>query len=194
MSDARVARFRKRFPARVFADIGACLRGGQAVGATVLLCCAIDFMARYYSGQPKGRLNKQSYISFMEQYFSTSYDAAHFYRFLRCGLVHGYDMEREYLILGSPAPWARRLHMVYDPKHRATIVNPFALYSDVRKTFRAFANDIEEHGELKQRFLRVWKASPFEKQQLSSDKFDYLEGQVGAVAATRISSKARKQG
>jgi hypothetical protein len=143
MSDARVVRFRKRFPERVFADIGACLREGQAVGATILLCCAIDFMARYYSGQPKGRLNKQSYISFMEQYFSMNYDAVQFYQFLRCGLIHGYDMEREYLILGSSAPWARKLHMVYDPKHRATIINPFALYSDVRKTFRAFVKDIE---------------------------------------------------
>ena len=174
MSDARVARFRKRFPERVFADIGACLREGQPVGATILLCCAIDFMARYYSGQPKGRLNKQSYISFMERYFSTYYGAVHFYQFVRCGLVHGYDMEREYLILGSPAPCARKLNMVYDAKHRTTIVNPFALYSDVREAFRAFVKDIEEHGELKQRFLRVWKASPFEKQQLSSDKFDYL--------------------
>lgn len=110
----------------------------------------------------------------MERYFSTYYGAVHFYQFVRCGLVHGYDMEREYLILGSPAPWARKLNMVYDAKHRTTIVNPFALYSDVREAFRAFVKDIEEHGELKQRFLRVWKASPFEKQQLSSDKFDYL--------------------
>jgi hypothetical protein len=194
MSDARVARFKKRFPERVFADIGACLREGQAVGATILLCCAVDVMARYYSGQPKGRLDRQSYISFMERYFSTYYDAVHFYRFVRCGLVHGYDMEREYLILGSPAPWARKLNMVHDPKHKTTIVNPFAVYSDVRRAFRAFVSEIGEHVEVKRRFLRVWKASPFEKQQLSSDKFYYLKEQAGAMAASDIRSRGRKQG
>jgi hypothetical protein len=137
-------------------------------------------MARYYSGQPKGRLNRQSYISLMEQYFSKHYDAVQFYQFVRCGLVHGYDMERKYLILGSPAPWARKLHMVYDPKHRATIINPFTLYSDVREAFRTFVKDLEQSRELRLRFLKVWKASPFEKQQLSSDKFDHLEEQASA--------------
>lgn len=180
MPDARIARFRKRFPERVFADIGACLRQGQAVGATILMCCAIDIMARYYSGQPKGRLNRQSYISFMEQYLSKHYDPLQFYQFVRCGLVHGYDMERKYLILGSAALWARKLHMAYDPKHKATIVNPYALYSDVRKVFRALVTDLEQSRELRLRFLKVWKASPFEKQQLSSDKFDHLKAQAHA--------------
>ena len=92
MPDARIARFRKRFTERVFADIGACLRQGQAVGATILMCCAIDIMACYYSGQPKGRLNRQSYISFMEQYFSKYYDPLQFYQFVRCGLVRFTDM------------------------------------------------------------------------------------------------------
>jgi hypothetical protein len=46
MGDARVGRFRKFFPVYVYQNIAACLNQAHGVGATVLICCAIDTLAR----------------------------------------------------------------------------------------------------------------------------------------------------
>jgi len=99
LANSRVVRFKKKFHERVLADINACLREHQVVGATILLCCAIDCLARYYSGDPIARLNKNKYLDFLNRYFSPVYDSAKFYAFVRCGLVHGYSMEGKYVIL-----------------------------------------------------------------------------------------------
>jgi len=174
MLHGKVVRLRKRFPERVFADISACLQKNQAVGATILLCCAIDCLARYCSGEPSHQLNKNKYQNFLKDYFEPAYHPESFYTFVRCGLVHGYNMEGKYIILGSRDVRARALHMKFSSNHRATIINPFTLYEDVRRAFYKFIEDLENQRELRRRFLRVWKSSPFEKQQFASVKFKYL--------------------
>ena len=52
MLNPKVTRFKKRFPEWVFADISACLRKRAAVGSVILTCCAIDYLGRFYSGDP----------------------------------------------------------------------------------------------------------------------------------------------
>lgn len=176
MSDIRVRRFKKRFPEWVFADISACVRRHNAVGAVILGCCAIDYISRFYSGDPAHHMNKAKYTVFLSRYFSPEYDVEDFYRFVRCGLIHGYYMGRRYIVVGSPARWAQSLHMKYDARHRATLINPSALYDDIRAAFTQYVDDLDSDRDLLARFLAVWSSSPFERPQLSSDwnKFKHL--------------------
>ncbi len=176
MSHLRVKRFKKRFPEWVFADISACLSKRAAVGAVILCCCAIDYLSRFYSGNTGHAMNKAKYMSFLLRYFSKEYHTEEFYKFVRSGLVHGYHMDRRYIVIGSQAKWALDLHMMYDAKHRATLINPHALYDDVRAVFRQYMNDLESDTDMLKRFLTVWSSTPFERPQLSSDwnKFKHL--------------------
>lgn len=176
MSHPKVKRFKKRFLEWVFADISACLGKGAAVGSVILTCCAIDYIGRFYSGIPREVGNKAKYVAFLGRYFAPKYKPEDFYKLVRCGLLHGYDMQGRYIVVGSNTRWARSLHMRYDPKHKATLVNPFALYEDIRTAFGAYVNDLERDPDLLQRFLTVWASSPFERPQLSSDwnKFKHL--------------------
>lgn len=166
---ADVQRFNKRFSAWVFSDISACLNSGASVGAVILCCCAIDYLSRYYSGQPAFTLNKSKYIDFMTRYFGGRYNPDEFYKLVRCGLLHGYNMQHQYLVVGSKASWAQSLHMMYDSKHRATVVNPFALYTDVKHAFEEYLADLEIGGVVFNQFRRVWASSTFERPQISSD-------------------------
>ena len=173
---SKIQRFRKRFPEWVFADISACLHKGAAVGATILCCCAVDYLGRFYSGNSGHSMNKAKYVEFLRVYFPATYDPVRFYRFIRCGLVHGYEMQRQYVVVGSRAPWAQSLHMRWDSKHRATLVNPFALYEDVREGFNEYTRDLEVDIELRRRFTKVWSSTGFERPQLPSNwnKFKHM--------------------
>ncbi len=85
-------------------------------------------------------------------------------------------MQRQFIVVGSDAKWARSVHMGYDPKHEATLINPFVLYEDLRGAFRQFVTDLEGDRALLQGFLLVWASSPFGRPLLSSDwkKFKHL--------------------
>lgn len=139
-------------------------------------CCAIDYMSRYYSGDPQHSMNRAKYVAFLRHYFSPSYDPSEFYGFVRSGLLHGYNMNRRYVVVGSGALWARRLHMQYDAKHRATLINPFAFYGDIRTAFRQYIADLDADPTVFEKFVAVWSESSFERPQLSSDwnKFKHL--------------------
>lgn len=186
--------FRKRFPEWVFADISACLRNGASIGATILCCCAIDYLGRFYSGDLGRTMNKTKYVDFLREYFPSTYDPERFYKLVRCGLVHGYDMHRQFVVVGSQAPWAQSLHMCWDPKHKATLVNPFALYKDVRRGFGQFVSDLEQDKGLSRRFALVWSSTPFERPQLSSDwnKFKHMVDPT--LAPERVKKRLAQKG
>lgn len=166
---ADVERFRKRFRTWIFSDISLCLNSGASIGTGVLCCCAIDFLSRYYSGQPSFALNKAKYVEFMTRYFGNQYDPDEFYKLVRCGLLHGYSMQDKYLVVGSKAPWAQSLHMTKDTKHRTTVVNPFALYKDLKRVFNDYMADLENGGKELSQFRQVWTKASFERPQMSSD-------------------------
>ncbi len=74
MVHPKVKRFEKKFPEWVSADISACLQKCAAVGAVILSCCAIDYLGRFYSGDPQNAGNKAKYITFLDRYFAPKYD------------------------------------------------------------------------------------------------------------------------
>ena len=119
-------------------------------------------------------MNKSKYIAFLASYFDDKYDPEAFYKLVRCGLTHGFNMENRYLVVGSKAQWARDLHMTYDSKHKATLIVPTTLYQDVRQAFRMYVRDLESGGDVLNRFLNVYLSSGFSRPQLSSDKFKHL--------------------
>ena len=172
--DSRVRRFKKHFPEWVFAEISGCLQSHASVGTVILCCCAIDYLSRFFSGDPGHSMNKSKYIAFLRQYFDDKYDPEVFYKLVRCGLTHGYSMENQFLVVGSRSRWARDLHLRYDPKHKATLVVPWSLYQDIRQAFSQYLHDLELGGEILERFLAVYTSSGFRRPQLSSDKFRYL--------------------
>lgn len=96
MSNPYISRFKKHFPAYVYTNIAACLKMNQGIGATILICCAIDTLASYASANPSVRNNKARFIDFVSKYFPTNYDPEQFYKFVRCGLVHSFNMENQY--------------------------------------------------------------------------------------------------
>ena len=136
--NVQVQRFKKQFPEWVFAEISGCLQSQAAVGTVILCCCAIDFLSRYYSGSPGHTMNKSKYVAFLAEYFDSKYDPEVFYKVVRCGLTHGFNMNNRYLVIGSKAKWTRNLHLTFDSKHKATLIVPTILYQDIRQAFRKY--------------------------------------------------------
>lgn len=154
--------------------INACLRVRDSISATILMCCAIDLFAKYYSGEIGRNLNKRKYIQFLKQYFPQYSVPENFYEFIRCGLVHSYNMEGNYILINSNANHAQKLHMVYSPKHKARIINPFSLKKDLQKAVKDFISDLKQDKELQNKVDIVYKKYPLVGQSLKISKFTHF--------------------
>lgn len=143
------------------------------MGATILICCAIDSLARYATAGSNLRGNKARYIDFLKKYFPATYDAEAFYRFVRSGLVHAFDMERRYAILCSKETWAQRLHMTAPPGKRRPIINPYVLFRHMKRAHKKLADDLDANREFRRHFVRIYRANPIRPQ-------NYTIGQVRA--------------
>ena len=170
-----VAKLKKYFPKKVLPGINACLAIRDVISATILICCAIDLLAKYYSGSIDSRRNKERYIQFLAQYFSAYTPLDDFYKFVRSGLIHTYNMEGKYLLISSDAKWARNLNMQYDDKHRTIIINPYRLKEDLDKAFKKYIEDLESDKELRKRVTTVYKKYPLTGQSMKISKFKYLK-------------------
>ena len=106
-----IDRFAFRFKNYTYRPIRLCLDDSQGLASTILLCCAIDLLAKFSSGNLKNFGNRAKYIAFLNEYFPAKYDPDKFYEFVRCGLVHSYSMEDRYTILCRDEPWARQIHL-----------------------------------------------------------------------------------
>ena len=73
MSESRVRTFAKRFPEWIYPDISACLRGNAAVGSIILSCCAIDYLSRFYSGDPSYSMAKAKYTTDAQMHFGLAF-------------------------------------------------------------------------------------------------------------------------
>lgn len=165
-SDA-VERFTYRFKAYIYPSIRLCLRNHEGVAATILICSAIDLVAKYRSGDPTRGFNKKKYIGFLSEYFPETYDAPSFYEFVRSGLVHNFNMEKKYLILSNEASWAIEIHMVKDPKSQKVITNPHVLFRDLKSAFNKFTAQIRHERNISKSFYTVHHKLPLKKQQAS---------------------------
>jgi hypothetical protein len=80
MSKDAIDRFEFRFKAFIYRSVRICLADSQGIAATILLCCAIDLLARYTSGDPSHFGNKRKYTRFLRDYFPSSYNPDTFIR------------------------------------------------------------------------------------------------------------------
>jgi hypothetical protein len=164
MGDARVGRFRKKFPVYVYQNISACLKERQGVGATILICCAIDTLAKYALANSIMRGNKTQYIQFLSKYFPAKYDSEAFYKFVRCGLVHSFDMDKHYAILCCKDQWAQNLHMKSATGLRRTIINPYNLFRHLKKAHLQLCDELDNNKIFRRQFVRMYKNIPVRPQ------------------------------
>jgi hypothetical protein len=169
-----IDRFAFRFKNYTYRAIRLCLNDGQGLAATILLCCAIDLLAKFNSGDPEGSRNRTKYIAFLKQYFRPAYDPDTFYSFVRCGLVHSYSMEGQYTILCRDEPWARQLNLRKDTKTRRIIINPFQILADLQRAVCNYVEDVKSSEPMAAAFLAVQKAIPLRQQVSRWKKLKYL--------------------
>ncbi len=170
MGDARVGRFRKHFRIQVYQNIAACLNERQGVGATILICCAIDTLAKYASAGSAIRGNKSRYTAFLAKYFSGDYDRVSFYSFVRCGLVHAFDMEKRFAVLSCAEPWAQALHMKRAAGIGRTLINPYALFRHLKRAHKQLCDDLDSDRTFRRQFVRTYRATPIRPQHYRKDQ------------------------
>ncbi len=169
-----IDRFAFRFKNYTYRPIRLCLEDGQGLAATILLCCAIDLLAKFNSGNSKNSGNRLKYVTFLKQYFSSEYNPDTFYEFVRCGLVHSYTMEEKYTILCRDEPWACQVHLCNDTKTGKIIINPFQLLADLQASVKNYVKDVKTNARKGEEFLCVHKAIPLKQQQSRWKKVKYL--------------------
>ena len=171
---ANTSRLKNFFDSQVKPGINACSKHNAGISMAILICTAIDFLAKFYSGDHSPKLNKTKYIDFLTRYFPQYEPHDEFYKFVRCGLVHSYDMEGEYLIINSNAEWAKKINMKYDPKHKAWVLNPFSLRNDLLTAYQQYLKDLASDKELRKKLDSVYGKKPIRRQYLKTPKFKYL--------------------
>ena len=170
-----VDRFEFRFKAYIYRSVRICLEDSQGVAATILLCCAIDLLAKYNSGDASHFGNKRKYTQFLRDYFPPIYEPDGFYSFVRSGLLHGFNMENEYTILCKNEDWAKQAHLKVDPKRKMTIINPFVLFSDLNAAHKAYIADVRSKPTVKDAFIKVHKQFPLKQQQTRWKKLKHVK-------------------
>ena len=170
MSNPHVSRLNKNFPTYVYPNIASSLKERQGIGATILICCAIDTLASYASANPSTKSNKCKFLTFVSKYFPPDYDADRFYKFVRCGLVHSFSMENKYIILCSKATWAQELHLSKPEGFDRTVINPYTLFRHLKKAHKQFVEDLEKNHDLRKEFSLIYKKKPILKQHIRVPK------------------------
>ena len=164
MSNAQVARLRKHFPTNIYPSISTCLIDHKGFAATILICCAIDTLSSYATSNPTKQGNKKKFMNFIKKYFPSIYDSEQFYKIVRCGLVHSFNMESTYTILCSKENWAQELHLSKPKGFNEIVLNPFTLLRHLKRAHKAFVADLEDDIELRKIFSKIYKISPIVKQ------------------------------
>lgn len=171
MSNPHVARLKKHFPAYVYNNIAACLKMNQGIGATILICCAIDTLASYAAANPSVRGNKIKFTGFVSKYFPANYDPNKFYKIIRCGLVHSFNMENKYYILCSSKTSAQKHHLTKPKGYNREIVNPYTLFRHLKKAHKNFIEDLENDISLRKTFSDIYKKKPIKTQSVKPRTF-----------------------
>ena len=103
-------------------------------------------------------------MNFIKKYFPSIYDSEQFYKIVRCGLVHSFNMESTYTILCSKENWAQELHLSKPKGFNEIVLNPFTLLRHLKRAHKAFVADLEDDIELRKIFSKIYKISPIVKQ------------------------------
>lgn len=167
-----ISKIRRRFPERILSGVNACLKERQGASATILICCGIDLLSKYFSGSTTS--SRRNYIKFLSKYFPQYSDHESFYKLIRCGLVHSFNMERKYIIINSNAQWAQDLNMKLSPKHKMIVINPWRLRKGLKQAVANFLEDLEKDSDLRKKARLAYKKFPLEGQVMKTSKFEYL--------------------
>jgi hypothetical protein len=175
MGQDAIDRFTFRFRAYIYRSIRLCLQEKEGVAASLLLCCAIDLLATFWSGEPNKSFNKRKYVAFLQRYFPPSYKPEDFYSFVRCGLLHSFNLENQYTILCNDEEWAKQVHLQIDPKRKLVVINPFVLFHDVDEAFKKYVYDIRHDMNVQKAFFVVHRQIPLKRQQISWRRMKHLK-------------------
>jgi len=175
MIDAYVIKLKHSFPQWIYGNISVCLKNNQGVGATILICCAIDTLSYYASANPSKVGNKKRFTQFVKKYFPSDYNPDLFYKFIRCGLVHSFNMENYFAIVCSNERWAHKLHLKKPKGFKKIIINPFVLMKHLKLAHSNFIDALLNDNFLLNAFLKAYKLKPLVKQnktvRIFEDKF-----------------------
>ena len=112
------------------------------VAAVILMCCAIDCLARFRSGQTNGNVGT-SFENFVENYLGSkttfthkSYDSAKVYNGLRNYLVHGYSLDKNLGLVHQSNE--NHLELIND----RVIIDVFSLYFDLEKAYEKYKAEL----------------------------------------------------
>lgn len=129
------------------------------VAAVILICCAIDCLARFRFGQTTGNVGR-AFKNFVHSYFDStttrsgkSYDDERIYNGMRNALVHGYSLQNDLGLVHQS-----------DQKHLETIdnrviVDVFSLYYDLEAAYNKYKDELMSGSYLIE-FTRRWQVYP----------------------------------
>lgn len=144
---------KKSFSKEIFSPVKLLLDNGHHASAVILLCCSIDYLAKYYSGNLENKNNKDIYIDFIRKYLRPRIHPYEFYKFIRSGLVHSYFLGDKYLIgVNQDDP-----HFVeIGAKQKIILINPWRLKGDIGIGLSRYLRDLETDEALYLNFLKVY--------------------------------------
>lgn len=147
-----------RFKRNIIYPVNVLLNQGLHTPAVILLCCGVDYLAKYFSGDANYESsNKTKFITFLKHYFPEYESPEDFYSFIRCGLVHSYNMGYKYRIIrGANSDEKPHMSKVRVDTGEVILINPWQLKSDIRKALNKFSEDIEKDNKLYSNFVRVF--------------------------------------
>lgn len=170
--DTYILKLKHSFPQWVYGNISACLKNNQGVGATILICCAIDTLSYYASANPLKEGNKKRFIHFVKNYFPSISDPELFYKFVRSGLIHSFNMENYFIILCSNEKWTHSLHFQKAEGLKRTIINPFILLEQLKIAHSSFIKKLYSDDLILDGFIKAYKLRPLAKQNKSVKAFE----------------------
>jgi hypothetical protein len=129
------------------------------VAAVILMCCAIDCLARFRYGQINGNVGT-SFKNFITNYFDLettcsrkSYDDVKIYDGLRNYLVHGYSLDKNLGLVHQSDE--KHLEVV----NERIILDVFSLYFDLEKAYEKYKAELLD-GQYVNEFNHRWSVYP----------------------------------
>ncbi|MDO8513383.1 MAG: hypothetical protein Q7S37_02680 [bacterium] len=129
------------------------------VAAVILMCCAIDCLARFRYGEIDRNVGS-SFKNFVFGYFSEnvsfsgkSYDKQKIYKGLRNALVHGYSLGRDLGLVHQSS----ENHL--DQVNNRVIIDVFSLYYDLETAYNKYKQELID-GSYQEQFKRRWREYP----------------------------------
>jgi hypothetical protein len=129
------------------------------VAAVILMCCAIDCLARFRFGQTNGNVGT-SFKNFISSYLNSDTTSSHksysdekIYDGLRNYLVHGYSLDKNLGLVHQSDK--QHLELVND----RIILDVFSLYYDLEKAYEKYKGELLTNQYLDEFNLR-WRTYP----------------------------------